>query len=348
MRLDVISFTSRGAELSLKIADVFGEETGLYRKSRYSFTSNRITNVTEGLGDWTGRHFDEYIPVIFIGALGIAVRAIAPFIKGKLEDIPIVCVDEAGKFAIPVLSSHYGGGLYITKRLAEGLGAVCVMTTATDINSRFAVDVFASKNDLIPANKDGIKEISSKILSGEQISMSFENVIFDGEMPEEVKVVENREIADVVVSNRTATRSCILQLIPPNLHLGVGCKRGRGTDEILEAIKQTLFSEGLKLEAVQDISSIDIKADEAGLAGAAAELGAEFVTYSAEELRALEGDFSGSEFVREITGVDNVCERSALLSAQRSGKGRLIVAKTVWDSVTVAVAESEYTVRSFL
>ncbi|MBQ9503771.1 MAG: cobalamin biosynthesis protein [Lachnospiraceae bacterium] len=345
MRLDVISFTERGWQLSLKLERIFGEECGLYIKGSAQGYPDKITRVTESLEEWTGRHFEEHIPIIFVGALGIAVRSIAPFIKDKLKDIPVVCVDEAGGFSIPVLSSHYGGGLYIARRIAEALGAVLVMTTATDINGRFAVDVFAAKNDLIPANKEGIKAISSKILSGEAVNIYFDNVETEGAVPEELKVVEIWEKADIVVSNRTATRSCTLQLVPKNLHLGVGCKRGKGTDEILGAIRDILRSEGLSEAAVVDISSIDLKKDEEGLAEAAAELDAGFLTYSAAQLNALEGDFSGSDFVREVTGVDNVCERSAILSAMNSGECRLVSPKAAVDGVTVAVAESRCIIK---
>ena len=345
MRIDLICFTEKGSELGLRIAGIFGEEAGLYIKGQARAASEKITRVNESLEEWTGRRFTEHIPIVFIGALGIAVRSAAPFVRDKLKDIPIVCVDEGGGFAIPVLSAHYGGGLYIAEKIAAALGAVCVKTTATDIEHRFAVDVFASKNDLIPANRQGIKVISSKILAGEKINICFDNVGIEGKLPEELKAVENRDIADVVVSNRTATSSCILQLIPVNLHLGVGCKRGKGTAEISEAIKEVLLSEGLWRSAVADISSIDLKKDEAGLAETAAELGAGFLTYSAGELKETEGEFEASEFVNEITGVDNVCQRAALLSAMKAGGGRLITGKRIMNGVTVAVAESRCRVK---
>ena len=339
MRIDIISFTLGGAKLSIRLAKVLGEETGLYYKGSAETGDYKITRVLETLGDWTKKRFEEHVPIVFIGALGIAVRSIAPFIEDKLKDIPVVCVDEAGRFSIPVLSSHYGGGLYIAKRIAEGIGAQCVMTTATDINGRFAVDVFAAKNNLIPANKEGIKAISSRILAGQTVSIFFENLKTDGELPEELRLAENADMADIVVSNRTPTRRCSLQLIPLNLHLGVGCKKGKNSDEILRAVRSVLSSEGYSIYALQDISSIDIKKDEKGLADAAAALGVQFLTYTSKELGSLEGDYCASAFVKEITGVDNVCERSAVLS---SGQGSLVIGKRSLDGVTVAAAVSEY------
>lgn len=345
MRIDVISFTAAGAALSKKIAGIFGDETCLYFKGSAHVDEGQIQRISQSVEDWTGRRFEEHIPVIFIGALGIAVRSTAPFIKDKLHDIPVVCVDEAGRFAIPVLSSHYGGGLYIAKRISEALGSICVMTTSTDINEKFAVDVFAAKNNLIPANKDGIKKISSKILEGERVSIYFDNVKTEDEPPVELKTADTAETADVVVSNYTPTRSCILHLVPQNLHLGVGCKKEKSAEEILKAIYRVLEGEGLSKQAVSDISSIDLKKDEKGLLEAAQELDADFYTYCAEELNSLDGTFTSSEFVREKAGVDNVCERAALLTARKSGEGRLIVVKRAMDGVTVAAAVSEYKIR---
>lgn len=344
MRIDIISFTKRGAELSLRLAGIFGPECALYHKGEAEIPDSRIQPVSGSLRDWTGRRFSEYIPVIFVGALGIAVRSIAPFIEDKLKDIPVVAVDEAGRFSIPVLSAHYGGSLHIAKKAAEGLGAVCVMTTATDINDCFAVDVFAAKNNLIPADKDGIKKISTKILSGESVKLCFEKAKTEGELPKGVELTENADEADVVVSDFAPTRSCTLHLVPQNLHVGVGCKKGKSRGEIFGIIKKVFESNGLNTASIESLASISLKAEEEGIIEAAAELGADFRTFPAEELSELKGEFSHSDFVNSVTGVDNVCERAAVLSAKEAGGGRLIVPKSAHDGVTVAVAAAELTI----
>ena len=112
--------------------------------------------------------------LVFIGACGIAVRAISPFIESKLTDSPAVVIDESGKFAVPLLSGHIGGANALAKKLADSLGAQPVITTATDINGAFAVDMFAESNGLYIENKDGIAKVTSKILSGQTVKMYIE------------------------------------------------------------------------------------------------------------------------------------------------------------------------------
>lgn len=104
--------------------------------------------------------------LIFIGACGIAVRAIASSVNNKLKDSPVIVIDELGKFVIPILSGHVGGANELTVLLAAMMNATPVITTATDINNKFAVDVFAKKCRLAIVNKDGIAEYHQRYWRG--------------------------------------------------------------------------------------------------------------------------------------------------------------------------------------
>lgn len=99
----------------------------------------------EKIRDWVrdGWGKDAYL---FIGAAGIAVRSIAPFVKDKLTDSPVLVMDEDGCFLIPLLSGHLGGGMELGGRIAKCSGARLVVTTATDRKGKFAVDLFARAN----------------------------------------------------------------------------------------------------------------------------------------------------------------------------------------------------------
>jgi precorrin-4 C11-methyltransferase len=132
-------------------------------------------------------------------------------------------------------------------------------------------------------------------------------------------------------------------VLPRNLCLGIGCKRGTPSGALRSAVGECFAQNGLSPLRLRVIASIDIKQDEPGLAEFAGELGVSCVFYSPGELAALGGGFSGSDFVQKTTGVDNVCERAAVLASRG---GRLLVKKTVFSGVTVAVAEGPADLRA--
>lgn len=163
MKVSIISFTLKGIELSLKIKKAFSgkteEDLCLYTKCSHaekSLTERKLTEknlaesglsyVEQPLTEWTGEQMKKRRSLLFIGACGIAVRAIAPFLTDKLNDVPVLVMDEQGCFVIPVLSGHVGGANELAVSLAERMGSTPVITTATDLNHCFAVDLFARRN----------------------------------------------------------------------------------------------------------------------------------------------------------------------------------------------------------
>ena len=131
-----------------------------------------------------------------------------------------------------------------------------------------------------------------------------------------------------------------LRLIPRKLRVGLGCRRGTEQAAIETAVRQVFRENRLALAAISGVSSIDLKQDEPGLLAACRANGWQARFYSAAQLRAVPGSFTGSRFVASVTGVDNVCERAALY-----GGGRLLVQKQALGGVTVAVAEEPWEVR---
>ena len=159
LKWSVISFTEKGSELAEKIKRLSKEQQLPSEIHTYHGRKQ-----VENLNAWTKEQFSLRNAIIFIVACGIAVRTIAPFLKDKLTDSPVLVLDEAGNYVIPLLSGHVGGANEIALLLAELLGAVPVITTATDINNAFAIDVFAKKHDLSIDKKEGIKKVSAKVL----------------------------------------------------------------------------------------------------------------------------------------------------------------------------------------
>lgn len=239
MKVSIISFTLKGIELSLKIKKAFSGETEeelcLYTKCSHaekSLTERKLTEknlaesglsyVEQPLTEWTGEQMKKRRSLLFIGACGIAVRAIAPFLTDKLNDVPVLVMDEQGRFVIPVLAGHVGGANELAVSLAERMGSTPVITTATDLNHCFAVDLFARRNALHIVNKDGIAKVSSRILAGEEVTMAVEEghlqegeagstggrkVPREGNVPEGIRIVpcsaESTEDAPAVSAEST-------------------------------------------------------------------------------------------------------------------------------------------------
>lgn len=340
MKLAVISFTRRGENVCEKLMDamnVAGVECRGYTGRKTGNTNLALQTVSGSLSEWIGQQFAACDGLIFIGAAGIAVRLIAPYLKDKLTDPAVIVVDEAGQFAISLLSGHVGGANRLTEWTAEILNAVPVVTTASDVRGRTAIDVWAVEHGLLLTDQILAKEIAAAILEGETIGYFSDYPI---PQPEgtgyEADVVHRLNVW--VTCRMQEAPGIFLRLIPKKLILGIGCRRGTPGNVIETAVRETLEEHHLDIRGVSEAASIDLKKDEAGLLETAAGLGIPFSTYSSEELAAVQGDFSESGFVRQVTGVGNVCERSALCCAGTGG--RLIVKKQVHNGVTVAVAEN--------
>ena len=272
---------------------------------------------------------------MFVGATGIAVRAIAPHVVSKKSDPAVICLDEAGSFVIPLLSGHIGGANALARTLADALGAVPVVTTATDVNGRFSVDTWATEHNMAITSMALAKRVSAEILTHDIPFYS------DGECPEALASglmwAESGDVGVCVSIHDLKPFDSNLLLVPRVLRLGIGCRRGTPAEAIEAAISRVLSENKLRPESIRDAASIDVKSDEAGLLACCRNHGWPLTFYSAECLKAVPGSFAKSEFVKNTVGVDNVCERAAAADG-----GRIIVPKTALNGVTVAVSEMKW------
>ena len=282
-------------------------------------------------GRFYGALFRDMDALLFVGAAGIAVRAIAPHVRSKTTDPAVLCVDELGNYVIPLLSGHIGGANALAKKLAGALGALDVITTATDINRRFSVDSWAAAHGLQIEDMDAAKTISAAIL--ERDVPLFSELPVRGALPPGVVAGRSGAAGIYIGWYRCAPFETTLRLVPKVLHLGLGCRRGTQAETLRLAVESVLTAHAIDPRAVRCAASIDLKADEPGLQDYCEAQGWPLHVYSAEELRGVEGTFTPSAFVQAVTGVDNVCERAAMLGAER-----LLVGKTALHGVTVAVA----------
>lgn len=319
MKIIIISFTKRGYELSERLSKSVPHDIQLIFKGRDSSCDQSLTEIC-------GDAFEKGIALVFIGAAGIAVRSIADFVKDKLKDPPVIVIDEAGSFVIPVLSGHMGGANELALEIASASGAVPVITTATDINGAFSVDLFAKENGLSIADREGIARVSSTALEGRPVTIS-------------IKDYPPKEPVDVLISDEVMPGFSSIRLCPKKYALGMGCRRGKSFEEIRSAAESVLEEHGINLSEVGCIATIDKKKDEEGLIQLSQAWRIPLVTFDAGTLAAAQGDFTSSATVLEKVGVDNVCERAAVLAAGIGSE--LIIKKTAISGITVAVAKRD-------
>ena len=342
------------------------------------------------LKDWCRARFADASAILFISACGIAVRTIAPFLQSKTKDPAVLVMDEQAHHVISLVSGHIGGANELAEEIGARTGAVPVITTASDVRGKIAVDVFAKKNALGIASMKDAKKIEAAILRGEPVGVYCEGAV-EGRCPSELVMLEKKESTDIKrdtvstkacdtvksdiavpenckgnetkpignmiwISERTvpspeghewpqqvAKDAQVLHLIPRNVVLGVGCRRGKEKEAIREAVTRVIAESGISREALAGAASIDLKKEEAGILGLCSEWNLPYTVFTAEELQRVKGDFTPSSFVAKTTGVDNVCERSALALA---GAGsHLIHKKYAENGVTAALAVKEWRIR---
>lgn len=339
MKLAVFAYSRRGCQTARRVLSAFPEaESEAYTMERFQeYLQDGFQPIGRPSKPFYGSVFSSRDLLIFVGSCGIAVREIAPHIKSKCSDPAVLCIDELGNYVISLLSGHIGGANALAKRAADAIGAVPVITTATDCNHRFSVDAWAAEEGFLLDDMQKAKHISAAILERDLPLCSDFPIL--GTYPAGLTAASGTEkeaLGICVTARRKEPFLETLRVIPRVLHLGIGCRKGTLKETIDRAVKQVFQEQGLEERAVCSIASIDLKAEETGLLQYAEQKGMLPCFYSAEELKTAEGEFTPSAFVKQTTGVENVCERAAMMGADQ-----LIVKKTAIDGVTVAVAEKQ-------
>jgi len=293
MRKIIFSITDNGLEIAKKISDKLDSCTILIKGRDF-----------DKLRDAVDKNFKIYDALIFISATGIAVRMIAPHIVSKLSDPAVIVIDEQGRHVISLLSGHVGGANALTLEIAEIIKAEPVITTATDVSNKFAMDSFAYQLGLKPEPKETIKIINSAILNGEPVFVT--------------------------------AGDKVLNLTPLKLIAGIGCKRNTSKELIKNAVDEACKKIGQSADRISLIASVDIKSDEIGLIEFAESIGKDIKFFDVETLRNTikRYNLSESEFVKKAVGVGNICESAALSCVEN---GKFALTKKKFNNVTVAL-----------
>lgn len=348
MKYAVISVSKEGAMLGTRVkSGISGEGTLYERKGAESGEKAEYFNRTLAL---TSDIFTRYEGLLYIMASGIAVRAIAPHVVSKASDPAVLVMDECGKHCISLLSGHLGGANAWAREVAAAVGADPVITTATDVHARRAPDDMARELMMRVEPLGALKRVNSFIAEGKKVAWFLDK---DTEGAASIaqrlseKGISFLPLSDlpkeefdgcVLISNRPIhVDKPFVRLIPKNLYVGIGCKRGTSEALIEAAYKKALSMANAYDYQVASLASVDAKADEKGLLDFALHHHLPIHFYKAEELRSIAEDFGLpiSKFVENTIGVGNVCQSAALMESM---KGKTLLPKTKFASATVAIA----------
>lgn len=349
MKLAIISVTNAGAQLSEKIAQNFNN-VDIYAKSGRNLLE--YGNTYESLSTLIAEIFDQYDAFVFIMATGIVVRVIAPFVQDKRTDPAVIVADESGKHVISLLSGHIGGANDLARLIAESIHATPVITTATDVGNKPAVDVLAVKLGLRFEFFENVKKINAAIVNGEKVFFFLDDTLpkYDYYMKTAVELgvtlcnqmplspASNDDALVFITDKDLAINSLHLFLRPPTLAVGIGCRRGTTKDEIIEAVLTACKRIGRSANSIAIIGSTVLKQDEQGLLDAVQAFDVPIEFYDNEQIAITieKNKLDVSSFVNEKIGVGNVCEAAALLASQNT---RILLPKTKFNRVTVSIAQ---------
>jgi cobalt-precorrin 5A hydrolase len=350
MRIAIIAITRSGARLGTLVRDGLGS-ADLYVLQKYTGQAGKgavpfigeLKSLVAGL-------WPEHNGLVFIMATGIVVRMIAPLLKGKDADPAVVVMDDAGKFAISLLSGHLGGANELACRCAFVTGAREVITTATDANDLPSFDLLAKAEGWAIDELCRVKTLNALLLDGEEIAVvdptdrvrawfhGRGRLVFHETFVQALQCgakgfvfVTNRRLPPQVQSEQ------LLILRPRNLVLGIGCNSGTPADEIEEVVAGQLKRLFLSLKSVGCIGSATAKRDEAGLLVFAERHGIPLRFFESAELNGVTVPSPPSAHVLEAIGATGVAEPAAVLA---SNGGALLLKKVKSGNVTLAIAET--------
>lgn len=335
-RTALYAFSAAGLELALRLAGPL--QAAVYAPLRLACAG---AIAFDDLAALMAETFARYERHVFVGATGIAVRAIAPHLRGKTLDPAVAVIDLAGRFAVSLVSGHAGGANALARELARLTGATAVITTGTDVSGLPGVDELAASKGMAVENAGAVKAVAAALLEGRPVQ------VFDPEG----RLLGGEDAGGLFASTRPEDWDAdapgvwchwasggefplTFRAYPRCLCLGLGSRKGAAERTIVAHVTRVFAQHSLAPQSVRAVGTASIKRDDPGICAAARALGPEVVFFEAEALAEVE-TAGQSETVRRRVGTGSVCEAAALLL---SGADEPLVAKTKGEGVTCAVA----------
>lgn len=306
MKIAAISLNKYGDNLAEKI----GKQLPLDVYSKNNIKNFNITNLTCEL-------MNSYEAIIFLSSTGIAVRSIASFIKNKVEDPAVIVIDIFGKYVISLLGGHIGGANLLTEKIAKTIGALAIITTATDGLGVTAPDIIAKDNGLIIDNMKTAKQIAALLVDGKNVGFADES----GEISLPKGYTEKLQDIDgiVYVTNKCGNvfsdkKIPVLKLLRKNVVIGIGCKKNYPSQMMIATVMEKLKLYNIDARSVKAVTTVEIKKDEKAIIALSEYLKTEFKTFSIKEIKTVQNNYKGSDFVEKSIGIRAVCQPCIELS----------------------------------
>lgn len=343
MKIALISLTNQGDLIGKKLKKDYDMEI---------FTRSFVKE--NGFRKVCNKVFDEFDALVFSSSTGIAVRAIAPLMKSKTTDPAVIIIDSSGKFVISLISGHLGGANELAEELALKLGAIPVITTATDGMGIIAPDVIARDNRLKISSMKVCKEIAALLVEEKNILfIDDENEIenLGKGYCSEKDLKENSIKAHGVlwITNKANTDErlkekikelCIekdvpiLRLIRTNIVLGIGCRKNHDVESMYDKVVNRLNKYNIDKKAIKVVATVEIKAEEKAILELNRRLQSELKIFKIHEIREIHNKYEGSDFVEKTIGVRAVCEPCVELSG-----GTLLTDKIKDNGMTICIGK---------
>ena len=310
-----------------------------------------------GYSEFSEDYFNSYRKILFVGALGICVRSIAPFIKDKHTDPAVICVDSKGNNVIAVLSGHIGGANQLAKNIAATLGGDAVITTNSDNSGLWALDTLGSKFGWETfTNAAGLNGPIATYVNGGKVALVLDVRCRGAQWMEKTRsgnvdvfysftdIPKHRDGSGFDYDLIIAVTHCLytsdipmVTYVPKVLHLGMGCKKGAENAYALYSLREEIMEKGFNPAAIASVCTIEIKKDEQLIKSVAKEFigeQAELEVYTAEQLKDIPVP-NPSEHAMSAAGTPSVSEACAIMG---SGRGKILIEKQKKGNYTYALA----------
>jgi cobalt-precorrin 5A hydrolase / precorrin-3B C17-methyltransferase len=351
----IITVTRAGTQLAARLAQQLQAELIVPERFVEQIADAPVTPVpySGSVVQVIRRGWGQYRQLLLVMATGIAVRAVAPRLGHKAHDPAVVCMDETGSAVIPLLGGHQAGANELARQVAALTGGQAAITTASDVQHKPALDQLGRDAGWRIAPGSALTHASACLVNGEVLGVYLDPVLSElrpdltwlEQTDNLVPVASLEELntptyaAGLIISQRRLDKQQHLLAKsvlyhPPQLVVGMGCRRGVPAAELRAALEETLADADLALAGVAALATVDLKADEPGLRELAAELDIPLQSIARERLAALDaGEFSPSAAQEklDLPGVAEPC-------AQLASGGNLLVPKRRFERCTVAIA----------